>query len=75
MATAQLLVLLHVILPEFERTELQERLRMLPGVLTVHLGHKQPHTLTLSYDSDRIHADAILNAVRQRDPQASLPGL
>ena len=75
MATANLLVFLHAVLPELEQTELEERLRMLPGVLTVQLDHEHPRTLTLSYDSDRIHADAILNAVRQRDPQASLPGL
>ena len=75
MATANLLVFLHAVLSELEQTELEERLRMLPGVLAVDLDHEHPHTLTLSYDSDRIHADAILNAVRQRDPQASLPGL
>jgi hypothetical protein len=75
MATANLLVFLHAFLPELEQTELEERLRMLPGVLAVQLDHEHPHTLTLSYDSNHIHADAILNAVRQRDPQASLPGL
>jgi hypothetical protein len=75
MATAELLVFLYAVLPELERTELEERLRTLPGVLAVHLGHEHPRTLTLNYDSDRIHADAILSAVRQRDPQAALPGL
>ena len=75
MATAKLLVFLHAVLPELEQTELEERLRMLPGVLAVWLDHGHPRTLTLSYDNDRIHADAILNTVRQRDPQASLPGL
>lgn len=75
MATAELLVFLHAVLPELERRELEERLRMLPGVLAVHLGHEHPRTLTLTYDAHHIHADEILNAVRQRDPHASLPGL
>lgn len=75
MATATLLVFLHAALPELEQAELEERLRMLPGVLAVNLDHEHPHTLTLSYETDRIHADTILNAVRQRDPHASLPGL
>jgi hypothetical protein len=75
MATGELLIFLHEVLPELERWELEQRLRMLPGVLTVHLGSEHPRALTLAYDTDRIHPDEILNAVRQRDPQASLPGL
>ncbi len=75
MATGELLIFLHEVLPELERWELEQRLRMLPGVLTVHLSNEHPRALTLAYDSDRIHPDDILSAVRQRDPQASLPGL
>ncbi len=74
MATAELLIYLHQDLPELTRTALEERLRMLPGVLTAHLDREQ-HAIALAYDGDRIRPDEILNCVRQRDPQASLPGL
>lgn len=75
MATGELLIFLHQVLPELERWELEQRLRMLPGVLTARLDGEHPRVLTLAYDSDRIHPDEILNFVRQRDPEASLPGL
>jgi hypothetical protein len=75
MATTELLIFLHDAMPELERWQLEERLRMLPGVLTVKLGGEQLRALTLAYDTDRIHPDEILSAVRQHDPQASLPGL
>ncbi len=75
MATGELLIFLHDAVLPLERRQLEARLRMLPGVLTVQLGGEQPHALTLSYDTDRIHPDEILSAVRQHDPQASLPGL
>ena len=75
MATSELLIFLHEVLPELERWELEQRLRNLPGVLTAHLASEHPRALTLAYDTDRIHPDEILNVVRQRDPQASLPGL
>jgi hypothetical protein len=55
--------------------ELDQRVRTLPGVLTVYLPGDHPRALTLAYDTDRIHPDEILSVVRQRDPQASLPGL
>ena len=75
MATGELLIFLHEVLPELERWELEQRLRRLPGVFTVHLDSEHPRALTLAYDTERIHPDEILSAVRQRDPQASLPGL
>lgn len=75
MTTGELLIFLHEVLPELERWELEQRLRMLPGVLTAHLSDEHPRALTLAYDTDRIHPDEILSIVRQRDPQASLPGL
>lgn len=75
MATAELLIYLHDAMPELERWQVEGHLRTLPGVLTVQLGGEALRTLTLAYDTDRIHPDEILGAVRQYDPQASLPGL
>ncbi len=75
MTTGELLIFLHEALPELERWELEQRLRTLPGVLTAHVSSEHPRALTLAYDTDRIRADEILSVVRQRDPQASLPGL
>ena len=75
MATAELLIYLHDAMPELERWQVEEHLRTLPGVFTVQLGADEPRALTLTYDTDRIHPDEILGAVRQHDPQASLPGL
>ncbi len=75
MSTSEVLIFLHEDLPPFMRTELEEYLRMLRGVLTVHTSSGHPPTVTVSYDAVITHPDEILSYVRQRDPHASLPGL
>ncbi|MDH3671976.1 MAG: hypothetical protein OES46_12550 [Gammaproteobacteria bacterium] len=68
MATTELLIFLHDAMPELERWQLEERLRMLPGVLTVKLGGEQLRALTLAYDTDRIHPEDSQRGTPTRSP-------
>jgi len=77
MNKADILIDIHPDFPDDKRTEIENDLRDLPGVVTAHFDVKHPgtHGLFVEYNPDVVNADAILKQARIVDSQATMSGL
>jgi len=58
-----------------QRTKIEEDVSNQNGVVSVHFSPEHQHELTIAYDPQSITSEAILNLVRQYDPDAVMIGL
>jgi hypothetical protein len=57
------------------RAEIEQKLRAIDGVVSVHNPDKRPHLAIVQYDPQKVHSDALLAAVRAENVHAELIGL
>ena len=57
------------------RAEIEERLRAIDGVVSVHNPDDRPHLAIVEYNPDRTSSSAILNTVTVQGVHAELVGL
>jgi len=58
-----------------EREAIEQRLRALDGVVSVHFDHeKQPHALVVAYNPDGLTSETALAEIRKHDPKAVMAG-
>lgn len=57
------------------RSEIEEHLRALDGVVSVHNPDEKPHLAIIEYNPDRTSSAAILNTVTVQGVHAELVGL
>ena len=57
------------------RTEIEEHLRAIDGVVSVHNPDDRPHLAIVEYNPDRTSSAAILNTVTVQGVNAELVGL
>ena len=57
------------------RTEIEEQLRAIDGVVSVHNPDDRPHLAIIEYNPDRTSSAAILNTVTVQGVHAELVGL
>ncbi len=77
MNKADILIDVHPHLSEDHRQQLETEIITLNGVLHAHFDHKHPksHGLFVQYNPQAITSHAVLDEVRQWDPQATMSGL
>ena len=62
-------------LPKERRGEIEEQLRSLEGVVSVHNPDDKPHLAVIQYNPDLSSSSAILDMVKGRGVHAELVGL
>jgi len=75
MNIADILIHVHPELSVEQRTKIEEDVSNQNGVVSVHFSPEHQHELTIAYDPQSITSEAILNLVRQYDPDAVMIGL
>jgi len=70
-------VMIHVDeeLPPVRRGDVEERLRRIDGVVSVHNPNDRPHLVVVEYRPDRTNSQALLQMVRDEGVHAELVGL
>lgn len=58
-----------------QRNTVDQQLRGLDGVISVHNADKTPHLLTIEYDPQQIDSVRLLNAVKATGVHAEMIGL
>lgn len=58
-----------------QRNTIDQQLRALDGVVSVHNPDKTPHLVTVEYDPDRMDSTRLLNAVKSTGVHAEMIGL
>jgi phage-related protein len=57
------------------RSEIEEHLRAIDGVISVHNPDEKPHLAIVEYDPDKTSSAVILNTITVHGVQAELVGL
>ena len=57
------------------RTEIEEQLRAIDGVVSVHNPDEKPHLAIVEYNPDKTNSSVILNTVTVQGVRAELIGL
>ena len=70
-------VTLHIdeTLDKAKRAEIEERLRALDGVISVHSPDDKPHLAIVEYNPDQLNSARILETVTRQGVHAELVGL
>jgi hypothetical protein len=58
-----------------ERAEIEQTLRAIDGVVSVHNPDDKPHLAVVEYDPNKVKSTALLEAVKQGGVHAQLVGL
>ena len=75
MDMVDILINVHPDLSAGERTQLDDDLRGIDGVISVHFSTEHPHLLTLEYNPAQTSSDTLLKHVGDRGIEASKIGL
>ena len=75
MDMVDVLIHVHPNLSVMEREKLEEELRALAGVISVHFSPGHPHLLTVAYDPQATSSTAILAHAGTRGVEATKVGL
>ena len=70
-----ILINVHPDLSAEERTQLDDDLRAIEGVISVHFSVEHPHLLTVEYNPAQTSSDTLLKHVDERGVEASKIGL
>lgn len=70
-----ILINIHPDLSAGERTQLDDDLRSVDGVISVHFSAEHPHLMTLEYNPEKTSSDKLLRHVGERGVEASKIGL
>jgi len=62
-------------LERHRRSEIEEELRAIDGVVSVHNPDDRPHLAVVEYNPEKTNSAAILNTVTDQGVQAELVGL
>jgi hypothetical protein len=57
------------------RADIEGRVASLPGVTAVHFSEQASHLMVVHFDSQKVHTDKIIEAVRRTGVGAELIGL
>lgn len=58
-----------------QRSTIDQQLRALDGVISVHNADKTPHLVTIEYNPEQIDSTRLLNAVKATGVHAEMIGL
>jgi hypothetical protein len=58
-----------------ERAEIEQKLRAIDGVVSVHNPDDKPHLAVVEYDPNKVKSTALLEAVKREGVHAQLVGL
>lgn len=58
-----------------ERAEIEQKLRAIDGVVSVHNPDDKPHLAVVEYDPNRVNSTTLLEAVKGEGVHAQLVGL
>jgi hypothetical protein len=75
MDMVDILINVHPDLSAGERSQMDDELRNVDGVISVHFSAEHPHLLTLEYNPEKTNSDALLRHVGDRGVEASKIGL
>lgn len=75
MDMVDILINVHPVLSNKERSQLETDLRDIDGVISVHFSTEHPHLLTLEYDPAKTSSEILLNRIGDRGVEASKIGL
>ena len=72
---ADFVVHLHPDSSHDDREIIEQQLRALDGVVSVHFDHeKQPHALVVAYNPDAVTSETVLAEIRKHDNRAVMAG-
>ena len=57
------------------RAEIEQKLRAIDGVVSVHNPDNKPHLAVVEYDPQKVRSEVLLQAVRAENVHAELIGL
>lgn len=75
MDMVDILINLHPDLTAEEHIQLENDLRSIDGVISVHFSAEHPHLLTVEYDPAQTNSETLLRHVSDRGVEASKIGL
>ncbi len=75
MDMVDILINVHPNLSNEERSQLDDELRSVEGIISVHFSTEHPHLMTLEYNPEKTSSDILLKHVGERGVEASKIGL
>jgi len=75
MNTEDIMILVHPSLSPEQHTKIEEAMNTYKGIVSVHFNSKYTHELTVTYASEVVDSQRILQQVRHWDKEAMAVGL
>ncbi|HUX63975.1 hypothetical protein [Sulfuricella sp.] len=75
MSLADFLINVHPELPMDDRTQLEDEISHMEGVVSACFSPEHPHMMTVTYNPDAVSSGAVLEQVGKRGIEASKVGL